>query len=137
MLRLVLDTSTIVSAFFWNGNEAELFRLIEKKKLLLFITKDILDELYEVVSRPKFKAVMQRAGITSEQIIEKLLSISSLEVQQNINIDACRDRKDNKFLECAVISNADYIVSGDDDLLSIKEYNNIKIVSTKKILDII
>ncbi len=48
-LKLVLDTNTIVSAFFWEGNEAELFREIERGKAKLYITSEILKEVEEVM----------------------------------------------------------------------------------------
>ncbi|MEK6940914.1 MAG: PIN domain-containing protein [Nanoarchaeota archaeon] len=49
LLNLVLDTNTIVSAFFWEGNEAELFRKIEQGKAKLYITIKILKEIEEVI----------------------------------------------------------------------------------------
>lgn len=53
-LKLVLDTNTIVSAFFWEGNEAALLRKIEQGKAKLYITSEILKEAEEVIKRPKF-----------------------------------------------------------------------------------
>jgi predicted nucleic acid-binding protein len=40
----------------------------------------------------------------------------------------CRDSEDDKILECALLANADYIITGDADLLTIKEFRKIKIV---------
>ena len=51
-----------------------------------------------------------------------------------LNIKVCRDSKDSKFIECAVNANADYIVSGDKDLLVLKNYKKIKIIKTSEIL---
>ncbi|GAJ01716.1 unnamed protein product [marine sediment metagenome] len=42
---------------------------------------------------------------------------------------------DNKFIECAVTNKADYIISGDNHLLSLREYENIKILSPKEFLN--
>ncbi len=50
-------------------------------------------------------------------------------------IEICRDPDDNKFIECAVDSRAIYIVSGDKDLLDIKKYKDIKILTAKEFCD--
>ena len=123
-----------MSAFFWEGNESELFGKVEEGKIKLYITKEILDEIADVITRPKFREVMIRARLTPEQIIEKIISVSQLIVAPKLDIRFCRDEKDNKFLECAEIAKADYLVSGDDDLLSLKKFRDILIVTTSEIL---
>nr|MBA4405236.1 putative toxin-antitoxin system toxin component, PIN family [Nanoarchaeum sp.] len=134
MLKLVLDTNTLVSAFFWEGDEAKLFREIEKGRAILFISKEILQEIEKVIIRPKFIEVMNKAGLTSDQIIQKIISVSRLVIGPKLNILVCRDKEDNKFLECAQNAKVHYIVSGDKDLLNLKRYKNIKIVTTSEIL---
>ncbi|MDP3698590.1 MAG: putative toxin-antitoxin system toxin component, PIN family [Nanoarchaeota archaeon] len=136
-LKLVLDTNTIVSAFFWERNEAELFRKIEQGKAILYITGEILTEIEEVIKRPKFNEVMKRAQLTPDQIMQKIASLSHLVIAQKLNLKFCRDEKDNKFLECAESVKADYLVSGDEDLLSLKEYTGIPIISTWKTLQLL
>ena len=135
--KLVLDTNTIVSAFFWEGNEAELLRKIEQGKAKLYITNGILKEVKEVIRRPKFNEVMKKAGLTPDQIMQKIVSLSHLVIAQKITVKVCRDEKDNKFLECAESAKADYLVSGDKDLLSLKEYKEILIVRTGRMLQLL
>ena len=134
LLKLVLDTNTLVSAFFWEGNEAEFLRKIEQSKAKLYITSEILKEVEEVIKRPKFDKVMKNAGLTPDQIMQKIVSLSHLIIAPKITVKVCRDEKDNKFLECAESAKADYLVSGDEDLLVLKEYNGIPIVRTWRIL---
>ena len=137
LLKLVLDTNTIVSAFFWEGNEAELFRKIEQGKVNLYITIEILKEVEEVIKRPKFNEVIKKVGLTPDQIMQKIVSLSHLVIAPKLNIKVCRDEKDNKFLECAESAKADYLVSGDEDLLSLKEYKGISIVRTWRVLKLL
>src|SRR3989338_167451 len=118
-LKLVLDTSTFVSAFFWEGNEAELLRKIEQGKASVYLTAEILNEIEEVIKRPKFNEVMKRSAITPDQVMQKIASLSHLVIAPNISIKVCMDEKDNKFLACAESANADCLISGDDDLLSL------------------
>ena len=136
-LKLVLDTNTIISAFFWNGNEAELFRKIEQGNAALFITREILAEIEDVIKRPKFDKVMKNAGLTPDQIMQKIVSLSHLVIAPKITVKVCRDEKDNKFLECAESAKADYIVSGDEDLLSLKDYKGIPIAKSERILKLL
>lgn len=137
LLKLVLDTNTIVSAFFWEGNEAELFRKIEQGNANLYITVEILNEIENVIKRPKFNEVMGKASLTPDQIMQKIVSLSHLVIGPKLNIKACRDVKDNKFLGCAENAKADYLVSGDEDLLFLKEYRGIAIVRTSRILQLL
>ncbi len=135
MYKLVLDTNTLVSAFFWDGNESDLFEKIEKGKFELFISKEILDEVEDVLNRDKFKEVTLKANQKSDEIIQKIISVSHFVIGPKLNIKICRDSKDDKFIECAVNANADYIVSGDKDLLVLKKYKTIKIVKTSQVLN--
>lgn len=135
--KVVLDTNTVVSAFFWEGNEAELFRKIEQGKAKLYITSEVLKEVEEVITRPKFDQVMKNAGLTPDRIMQKIVSLSHLVIAPKLNIKVCRDEKDNKFLECAEGAKADYLVSGDEDLLSLKEYKGMPIIRTWRILQLL
>src|SRR3989338_7617390 len=137
LLKLVLDTNTLVSAFFWEGNEAELFRKIEQGEAKLYITSEILKEVEEVIKRPKFDRVMKNAGLTPDQIMQKIVSLPHLVIAPKITVKVCRDEKDNKFLECAKSAKADYLISGDEDLLSLKEYNGMFIVRTWRIFELL
>ena len=52
-----------------------------------------------------------------------------------LKLDVCVDEKDNMLLECAVEGKADYLISGDDHLLRLKNFRNVKIVSVKEFLE--
>ena len=58
-------------AFFWEGNEAELFRKIEQGKAELYTTIEILKEVEGVIKRPKFNEAMKKAGLTIDQMMQK------------------------------------------------------------------
>ena len=135
MLKIVLDTNTLISAFFWQGNEFELFQNIEQGKAELYISQEILEELKEVLNRDKFKSVISKTNQTPNEIIQKIISVSNVVMGEKLGIKACRDDKDNKFLECAILAKADYIVSGDEDLIALKKYENIKIVKSLEVMN--
>ncbi len=136
MLKLVLDTNTIVSGLIWHGNEFQLLERIEAGEVVMFTSSEMTEELNLVMRRPKLQKFLIDSKRSAEPLIEKILLMSEL-VTSNVKVDVCRDKKDNKFIECALSANADYIVSGDEDLLSLKQFRNIKIVKTTEILKIL
>ena len=69
--------------------------------------------------------------------MQKIVSLSHLFIAPKLTIKVCRDEKDNKFLECAESAKADYIVSGDEDLLSLKKYKGIPIIRTWRMLQLL
>lgn len=134
MLKLVLDANTIISAFLWEGNEAELFRKIENKKAELYSSFQIIKEIEGVLRRPKFSELIIKTGLTIDEIIQKIISLSHMVFGKKLKIDVCRDPDDNKILECAKLAGADIIVSGDKDLLVLEEFEGIRILKTKDVL---
>ncbi len=80
---------------------------------------------------------MKNAGLSPDQIMQKIVSLSHLVIAPKLDIKVCRDEKDNKFIECAVSANVDYIISGDEDLLVLKEYSRIPIVRTWRMLQLL
>jgi len=124
-MKIVLDTNIFISSFFWDGNPRKIIERIINGKDILFTCKEILQETASVLARPKF-------SVNDEYIARFIHSIE--EVANNINLigvihNVCRDSNDDKILECALLANADFIITGDADLLTLKEYKGVKIIS--------
>lgn len=127
--KIVLDTNIIISAFGWEGNSRELLRQILNQEHECILSVKIVKELKKVLDYPKFK-------FTSEQkkkFLEIVLQISTV-IETKIELDVCDDKNDNIFLECSIEGKADYIITGDDDLLRLKKFNNVEIISVKDFL---
>jgi putative PIN family toxin of toxin-antitoxin system len=138
MMKLVLDTNVFVSGFLWEGNEAELIRKIERKDAMNFINPEILSEIEDVINRDKFKYLLAKHNLIADEIIEKTVSLSHIVIGRKLEENVVKaDPKDDKFVECALNSDANYIVSGDKHLLELKEYENVKIVTPKEFVEII
>lgn len=137
MLRLVLDTNTIVSGLLWHGNEFELLEKIEGGQAHMLINPEMLTELHRVLHYQKINNLIIKSGLADEKLFQKIISLSHLAIGPKLNIAACRDKEDNKVLECAINGKADFIVSGDDDLLILKEFKGIKIIKTSEILNML
>ena len=127
---VVLDANIYISSFFWGGNpRLVLERVIIKQDELLF-TREILDEIESVLSRPKFHTGKNEI----EFFIKSIEEIGNKIDAKNKIKNGSRDKTDNKYIECAMAGEADYIISGDFHLLEMKKYHNIKIVSAKDYL---
>jgi|SRR3989338_8479901 len=135
MIRAVIDTNTLISALGWKeGNPRKVLELCILGKCRLMESLDLIKEFVSVISRHKFNFI---AVEEKNQFLVFLLQISSL-VKPKEKINAVKeDSKDNIVLECAVEAKADYIVSGDQHLLKLKEFKGIKIVTAKEFLDLV
>ena len=136
-IKLVLDTNTLISGLLWKGNEFQLLEKIEQGKAFLFLTKEIISEIDRVLHYQRLESYILKAGISIEELLKKIISLSHIILESSVNINVCRDPEDNKFIECAVLANARYVVTGDEDLLVLKEYKDINIITTNEALKLI
>lgn len=132
-MKIVLDANIFISSLFWGGNPRLVLERAIKKTDELYITKEILDELEDVLGRPKFHAGKNEI----EYFIKSIEEIANKIAARNKIKKGSRDITDNKYIECGIAANADFIISGDTHLLEIKEYNKIKIVTAKEYLELI
>ncbi len=128
MIRVVPDTNIIISSVFWKGNPYEVMRRGISSEFQLVISPQILDESVNKL-RNKF-------GFPEESIQEmvNILATFSHVVEPSAKFDIVRDKNDNKIIECAVEGKANFIVTGDPDLLELKEFKGIKILTAAKFL---
>ena len=82
-------------------------------------------------------AVFDKSKTSIDELMNKVLSFSHIILENAKKVVISRDSEDNKIIECALSANADFIISGDNDLLILKKYRQIKIVKTIDILKII
>ena len=133
--KAVIDTNIFISALLGSSNAGRIIDKFTGGKFDLIISKDILDELIEVISRKKF------SNIFRPEDVKKLISL--LEADAKITTtgrkisSACKDPKDHIVLACAVEGNADYIITGDSDLLEISPFNRIKIITLSQFLKLV
>jgi putative PIN family toxin of toxin-antitoxin system len=127
--KIVIDTNILISAFGWGGNSRDLIDAVMDKEYEFIISIDILEELKRVLDYPKFKFSEEQ----KRKFLEIIFKISTV-IDTKLKLNVCDDENDNIFLECAIEGKADYIISGDDDLLRMKKFRDIKIISVKEFL---
>ncbi|MFA5576092.1 MAG: putative toxin-antitoxin system toxin component, PIN family [Tissierellaceae bacterium] len=133
-IKVVIDTNIFVSALLGSKNAKLVLREVINGDLLLIMSKYQLKEIKEVLLRPKFSRY-----ITVSEINELISNLSMKVIIPIIydSINDCRDPKDNFILEEAVYGNAQYIVTGDDDLLVLHPYKWINVVTLREFLKVI
>ena len=134
MMRAVLDTNTIISGLFWQGPPRTVLREATLRTYDLLMSEDLAPELCDVLSREKFAKLRTALEKTADEIVSDLHSFAQLVTAAEIQPDAVRDPKDRKVLACAVGGQADYIVSGDKDLLILGTFQSISIVDAAHFL---
>ena len=127
-MRLLLDTNTAISGLIWQGFPGKLIDEAVSGQIQLISTKILLDELLEVLQKPKFKKNIERLSITVEDLFEGYANLVELVEPVDLKDSVCRDPDDDNVLAAAIGGKADLIVSGDDDLLVLRNYQGIPIL---------
>jgi uncharacterized protein len=123
--KIIVDTNLWISYLISNEYK-RLDKLILSDKARLVFSRELIDEFIEVSQRPKFIKYFHPDDIV------KLLNLFDtygklVKVKSNINI--CRDIKDNFLLSLANDSKADYLLTGDNDLLDLKRFGKTLIMT--------
>lgn len=128
MIRVVLDTNVVISAVLsTDGKPASIFEMLILGEIQNYASQDIIEEIREVLQRPK---IAKQLSLVEQEFILNTFEEFSEKIKLRVKLEEIKDDPDdNKFLECAVSASADYIVSGDDHLLKVRNFRGIKIVS--------
>lgn len=128
-MRLVLDTNTAISALLWHGIPGKLIDGAQSKTLFLFSSAPLLAELRGVLSREKFAKQLRAKSLTPDEIADGYAALVSIVTPAVVRPTVLRDPPDDLVLATALAAHADLIVSGDPDLLNLKSYQHIPIVT--------
>ncbi|MFA4819814.1 MAG: putative toxin-antitoxin system toxin component, PIN family [Candidatus Aenigmatarchaeota archaeon] len=128
MTRVVADTNIIISAIFWSGKPYQVIVNGLKGDYQLVTSPEIVDEVLNKL-RNKFHLPEDKI----EEQANILMSLFHIVIPIT-KLDVVRDKSDNKIIECAIDGKADYIVTGDPDLLELKEFNGINILTADQFL---
>ena len=122
-MRLVLDTNTALSGL--TGT------------VQLLSSVPLLAELEGVLQRPKFREAIQRRGVKVSDLFDGYAALVRCVEPAELPNPVCRDSDDDQVLAAAISGKADLIVSGDDDLLALRSFQGIEIVSARHALTLL
>lgn len=133
-MRVAIDTNVLISAVIKPQNRMGLILVrLRKGDYVLLYSEELLDELTEVMARPKLRKYGLNAE-TASAVIDTILTKGEA-VELLTVLDVCRDPDDNLLLSLAVDGKADHVVSGDKDLLDLVEIQGIPIITPTAFLD--
>lgn len=125
-MRVVLDTNVIIAAFAARGLCAEVFEICLSDHTVV-ISEHILSETYE-----KLVKKIRLPENTAKSIIEYLRDTAEVVEPESIDEAVCRDKDDIKIIGAALKGKARFIITGDDDLLVLKSYKGIRMVTPRE-----
>lgn len=133
-LRLVFDTNTVVSAALFSHSAPRRALTVAWRLGTILMSQALNDELDSVFSRPRFD---RYSNLEVREEFLRLLVLDAEPVEIIQPVRACRAPNDDRILELAVNGNADYIVTGDNDLLVMNPFRSIAIVNPAEFLAVI
>jgi putative PIN family toxin of toxin-antitoxin system len=128
--RIIIDTNLWIS-FLITKDFAKLDQIIFSRLGILIFSQELLTEFLEVARRPKFRRFFSLADI--EEILETINEYAAF-VKVYTKVEVCRDLKDNFLLSLAIDGNADFLLTGDKDLLIQRRFGETTIITISDFL---
>jgi putative PIN family toxin of toxin-antitoxin system len=128
--RIIIDTNLWIS-FLITKDFTKLDEIVFSRHGILVFSQELLDEFLEVAKRPKFRRFFSAAEI--EEILETIDEYADF-VKVQTQIEVCRDPKDNFLLSLSVDGNADFLLTGDKDLLDLVKFGETSIITISDFL---
>lgn len=130
-LRIVLDTNVIVSAIIFKGKPREIYDFALSERVTTITSSTLLSELTGILTKRFLLSSAEVNGIEHE--VREIFEV----VNPKKSIHVARDVDDNQVLEAAVEGTCQYIITGDKDLLDLKMYHQITIVTPGDFLQLL
>jgi len=129
--NVILDTNLWIR-FLISKDYSFLDNYVLKGKVKLIFSEELFGEFISITERPKFKKYFSKSDV--DKLIQTIDKYGIL-IKVTSEIKLCRDIKDNFLLNLAVDSNADFLVTGDKDLLEIKNIHKTNILTIRELMD--
>src|SRR3954470_15115026 len=138
-LRVVVDTNVLISGIFSirNSPSSKILDAVRQQKITLVTSPQIIEEVGEVLNRPRIAKLLNMNEEERKVFLDSLIARSDVTVGKQLEHNYGRDSKDDKFLACGVEGGANYIITGDRDLLDVTEYADIKIITPREFIELI
>jgi len=133
-MKVVLDTNILVSGTFWKGDSDKIIEIIDKGEVELILCKELIDEYFDVINRDEIIDKIKNKNLVLNKSIHNIINNSNLVVPLEKFDIIKEDSDDNVVLECAVEGKVDYIVTQDNHILKLGEFQGIKIITPEEFL---
>lgn len=126
-MKVVIDTNILISAAIRDGiPEIVIQFIVDRPEFEWIVSQEIMTEYTEVLQRRKLKLSKE----VQQEWMDLLQTVTKL-IEVNIEVDFPRDRKDAKFLACAIAANTDFLITGDRDFEDVQMLENTTILSVR------
>jgi putative PIN family toxin of toxin-antitoxin system len=129
-VRIVLDTNVVLSALLWRGTPYRLLDVIRSRgEVRLFTSPALLDELADVLTRPSATKRLALIGKTAREVLADYVEAVDVVEPEHVPRVVPDDADDDQVIAAALAAGANWIVSGDADLLSMGSHQGIPILT--------
>lgn len=129
-MKIVIDSNVWISALVYGGKPREIFEKVVANGWVIVVSEEIFTEIRRVLNT-KFKDFIE-----DFEVFQSILRPYLIEVKLgSVKVSKCRDVDDNVVIETALIGDVVCIISGDKDLLDLKNYENVLIASPSDFLE--
>ncbi len=129
-MRVVLDTNVLISGIFFSGPPAQILTAWQAEKIQIVVSTEIIEEYWRVGERLAQKYI----GIDIEPTLGLIIKNAELIQAPPLSGQISRDPHDDKFIACALAGNVGFIISGDNDLLTIASYREVQVLTPRAFL---
>ena len=134
MTRSVLDTNVLIRAAITPlGAVAPIILRLREGKFTLIYSQAIFDELVEKLELPRIRNKYNLSKASIENFLAVLIAYGE-RVEPDRKVTVCRDPDDNHIIEVALTGKAEFVVTGDEDLLVLHHYETIRFVTPREFL---
>lgn len=134
-MKLVLDTNVLMSGSAWSGTASRLVDALLEGRAILCLSPKLLAELADVLRREKFRARLEERNLDAAAILARFEKVAQMFDPLPMPVPtSLRDPDDVHVLACAVAAPADFIVTGDKDLLVLETFQGIPIIRVEEAL---
>ena len=130
-MKIVIDTNVFISAVFFGGLPLKVLQTVSEKQNEAYISPEIWDEYNDVIERMTKKYPSR----LKQQLIDEVFKLFKVVIPSS-EISICRDPDVDKFISCALDAECMYLVSGDDDLLSLENISQVTICTPSEFLNV-
>ena len=128
-VRIVIDTNVLLSGFLFGGAPERIRDLWVSGRLVPLLSRETFAEFSRVLAYPKFRLTQAEITLIVE---EELLPYAEVLEATFDTSGVCRDPHDDKFLSLAASGRADYLITGDQDLLVLQSFKKVRIVTVSE-----
>ena len=130
----MLDSNVVMAGFLWPGICTQFFELANAGQIQPFTSRELLDEINEVLHRPQHAHHVARTGYTAKQLVTEYRRFAKRIPSPKFTPQICRDADDDAVLACALAAKAKIIVTGDKDLLVLHPFRGVDILNPARAL---